>query len=47
MGGDTMYQQKYNDLKLGERGAIISIITYICLSALKVNGWLICRIRKP
>jgi cation diffusion facilitator family transporter len=31
-----MYQQKYNDLKLGERGAIISIIAYICLSALKL-----------
>jgi cation diffusion facilitator family transporter len=29
-------QQKYNDLKLGERGAIISIIAYICLSALKL-----------
>src|SRR6478752_2357173 len=36
MGGDTMYQQKYNDLKLGERGAIISIVAYICLSALKL-----------
>ena len=36
MGGDTMYQQKYNDLKLGERGAIISIIAYICLSVLKL-----------
>jgi cation diffusion facilitator family transporter len=31
-----MDQQKYNDLKLGERGAIISIIAYICLSALKL-----------
>ncbi|WP_428910053.1 cation diffusion facilitator family transporter [Niallia sp. Krafla_26] len=29
-------QQKYRDLKLGERGAIISIIAYICLSALKL-----------
>ncbi|KAA9024214.1 cation diffusion facilitator family transporter [Niallia endozanthoxylica] len=31
-----MDQQRYNDLKLGERGAIISIIAYICLSALKL-----------
>lgn len=31
-----MDQQKYNDLKLGERGAFISIIAYICLSALKL-----------
>ncbi|PKG23369.1 cation diffusion facilitator family transporter [Niallia nealsonii] len=30
-----MEQKKYNDLKLGERGAIISIIAYICLSVLK------------
>jgi len=29
-------EQKYNDLKLGERGAIISIIAYICLSILKL-----------
>jgi cation diffusion facilitator family transporter len=29
-------QQKYKNLKLGERGAIISIIAYICLSALKL-----------
>jgi cation diffusion facilitator family transporter len=29
-------QQKYMDLKLGERGAIISIIAYILLSALKL-----------
>lgn len=29
-------QQKYNDIKLGERGAIISIIAYICLSSLKL-----------
>ena len=28
--------QKYNDLKLGERGAIISIIAYIFLSILKL-----------
>lgn len=31
-----MDQQKYSDLKLGERGAIISIIAYICLSILKL-----------
>lgn len=31
-----MDQQRYNDLKFGERGAIISIIAYICLSALKL-----------
>ena len=31
-----MDQQKYHDLKLGERGAIISIIAYICLSILKL-----------
>ncbi|MDN3016079.1 cation diffusion facilitator family transporter [Paenibacillus sp. BSR1-1] len=31
-----MEQEKYNDLKLGERGAIISIIAYICLSILKL-----------
>jgi len=31
-----MEEQKYKDLKLGERGAIISIIAYICLSALKL-----------
>lgn len=31
-----MEQQKYNDLKLGERGAIISIIAYICLSIIKL-----------
>lgn len=28
--------QQYNDLKLGERGVIISIIAYICLSSLKL-----------
>lgn len=33
---EPMDQQKYNDLKLGERGAIISIIAYICLSVLKL-----------
>lgn len=31
-----MAQQKINDLKLGERGAIVSIIAYLCLSALKL-----------
>lgn len=31
-----MDNKKYNDLKLGERGAIISIIAYICLSILKL-----------
>jgi cation diffusion facilitator family transporter len=31
-----MEQEKYNDLKLGERGAIISIFAYICLSILKL-----------
>ncbi|USK26740.1 cation diffusion facilitator family transporter [Bacillus sp. CMF21] len=31
-----MEQQKYADLKLGERGAIISILAYLCLSALKL-----------
>lgn len=30
-------QQKYNDLKLGERGAIISIIAYLLLAALKLT----------
>lgn len=29
-------EQKYNDLKLGERGAMISIVAYLCLSALKL-----------
>ncbi|WNS44002.1 cation diffusion facilitator family transporter [Paenibacillus sp. MMS20-IR301] len=29
-------QQRYENLKLGERGAIVSIIAYICLSALKL-----------
>jgi cation diffusion facilitator family transporter len=29
-------QEKYNNLKLGERGAIISILAYICLSTLKL-----------
>lgn len=31
-----MEEQKYKNLKLGERGAIISIIAYICLSVLKL-----------
>lgn len=31
-----MDNKKYNDLKLGERGAIISIVAYICLSILKL-----------
>ena len=31
-----MDEQKYNDLKLGERGAIVSIIAYICLSFIKL-----------
>ncbi|MBV7506556.1 cation diffusion facilitator family transporter [Bacillus sp. sid0103] len=31
-----MEEQAYLDLKRGERGAIISIIAYICLSALKL-----------
>lgn len=31
-----MEEQKYADLKMGERGAIISIIAYLCLSALKL-----------
>lgn len=31
-----MDDQKYNNLKLGERGAILSIIAYICLSTLKL-----------
>lgn len=31
-----MDEQKYEDLKMGERGAIVSIIAYICLSALKL-----------
>lgn len=31
-----MEQQRYHDLKLGEKGAIISIIAYICLSVIKL-----------
>ena len=40
-----MDQEKYNDLKLGERGAIISIAAYICLSFLKLVVWLYSRFR--
>ncbi|MBE5102083.1 cation diffusion facilitator family transporter [Priestia aryabhattai] len=29
-------EQRYKDLKMGERGAILSICVYICLSALKI-----------
>src|SRR4051812_22112125 len=32
-----MEEQRYKDLKLGERGAIISIIAYIALSCLKLT----------
>ena len=36
-----MENQAYLDLKRGERGAIISIVAYICLSILKlVVGYL-------
>lgn len=36
-GDEVMEQhQRYENLKLGERGAIISIIAYVCLSALKL-----------
>ncbi|WP_078382439.1 cation diffusion facilitator family transporter [Sutcliffiella halmapala] len=31
-----MENEKYQNLKLGERGAIISIIAYLCLSAIKL-----------
>lgn len=31
-----MEEEKYRNLKLGERGAIISIVAYICLSLLKL-----------
>ena len=31
-----MEQLKYNDLKLGEKGAILSIVAYICLTAIKM-----------
>ncbi|EGQ19576.1 cation efflux family protein [Sporosarcina newyorkensis 2681] len=37
----VLEKQKYNDLKLGERGAIISIIAYTILSTLKlISGYL-------
>ncbi|WP_194841424.1 cation diffusion facilitator family transporter [Sporosarcina obsidiansis] len=32
----SLDEQRYRDLKLGERGAYISIIAYICLSVLKL-----------
>ena len=32
-----MNEQRYSNLKLGERGAIISILAYILLSALKLS----------
>lgn len=31
-----MDEQRYNDLKLGEKGAYLSIIAYVCLSILKL-----------
>ncbi|MED4853816.1 cation diffusion facilitator family transporter [Caldifermentibacillus hisashii] len=31
-----MEEQKYKDLRIGERGAIISIVAYICLSFIKL-----------
>src|SRR5699024_6370391 len=31
-----MDEQKYNDLKLGEKGAYLSIVAYLCLSILKL-----------
>ena len=41
MGVKVLETQKYNDLKLGERGAILSIIAYIFLSIIKlVVGYL-------
>lgn len=33
---ETMEKQAYLDLKRGERGALISIIAYFCLSAFKL-----------
>ncbi|GAE45331.1 cobalt-zinc-cadmium resistance protein [Mesobacillus boroniphilus JCM 21738] len=32
-----MNEQRYSNLKLGERGAMISILAYIILSALKLS----------
>lgn len=34
--GETLIQDKYENLKLGERGALISIVAYIFLSAFKL-----------
>src|SRR5437667_4134184 len=31
-----MKEQKYKNLRIGERGAIISIVAYICLSIIKL-----------
>lgn len=31
-----MEEQKYNELKLGEKGAYLSIVAYVCLSILKL-----------
>lgn len=31
-----MENERYNNLKLGEKGAIVSIIVYLCLSILKL-----------
>lgn len=36
MEGQQLEQEKYEQLKMGERGAIISIAAYICLSVLKL-----------
>lgn len=36
IGGKKMENQKYKNLKLGERGAIISIIAYVFLSIIKL-----------
>lgn len=41
VGDRSMNEQGYLDLKRGERGAIISIIAYICLSSLKLAVGLI------
>jgi len=37
VGGNELEEEKYNNLKLGERGAMISIIAYIILSVVKVG----------
>lgn len=40
-GGDFMDQQRYDDLKLGERGVMLSIIAYLVMSVFKlVIGYL-------